>query len=344
MQIFLIAVGIIILVIIVGAILAFVFARADRMVVEAQKSVDKTGKGYKPALSLGFNINLDANPEAQVKEARHLAAKKAASLPRGGNMGIGRLGHSTLKTAFAGVKEDPVTAAKIAAIHGWDGVRNGPTAVTAAVTPTPAATAAAPAADAEVSLIPGKDYPVIAITDAMSDADIRKARIENAKAKSKAAKAAKEAAKDGAAPVAATAAAPAAVAPTVNLAAAAGVPEPNYIEITDSMSADDVRKARIHNSKERSKYNKALKAAGVDPEAAAAAEAAPQPAPAAPPAAAPTPEPAAALAGIPQPDYIEITDAMSADDVRKARIQNAKERSKYNKALKAAGIDPQSVA
>ncbi|MBE2198125.1 MAG: hypothetical protein IAE79_05905 [Anaerolinea sp.] len=342
MQIFLIAVGIIILVIIIGAVLAFVFARMDRMVVEAQKSVDKTGKGYKPALSLGFNIDLDANPEAQVKEARHLAAKKAASLPRGGNMGIGRLGHSTLKTAFAGVKEDPVTAAKIAAIHGWDGVRNGPTAVAVAAAPTP--TAAAPAADAEVSLVPGKDYPVIAITDAMSDADKRKARIENAKAKSKAAKAAKEAAKDGAAPVAASAAAPAAAAPAVNLAAAAGVPEPNYMEITDSMSPDDVRKARIHNSKERSKYNKALKAAGVDPEAAAAAEAAPQPAPAAPPAAAPTPEPAAALAGIPQPDYIEITDAMSADDVRKARIQNAKERSKYNKALKAAGIDPQSVA
>lgn len=342
MQIFLIAVGIIILVIIIGAVLAFVFARMDRMVVEAQKSVDKTGKGYKPALSLGFNIDLDANPEAQVKEARHLAAKKAASLPRGGNMGIGRLGHSTLKTAFAGVKEDPVTAAKIAAIHGWDGVRNGPTAAAVAAAPTP--TAAAPAADAEVSLVPGKDYPVIAITDAMSDADKRKARVENAKAKSKAAKAAKEAAKDGAAPVAASAAAPAAAAPAVNLAAAAGVPEPNYMEITDSMSPDDVRKARIHNSKERSKYNKALKAAGVDPEAAAAAEAAPQPAPAAPPAAAPTSEPAAALAGIPQPDYIEITDAMLADDVRKARIQNAKERSKYNKALKAAGIDPQSVA
>ncbi|MCA9975258.1 MAG: hypothetical protein KC413_05890, partial [Anaerolineales bacterium] len=89
--------------------------------------------------------------------------------------------------------------------------------------------------------------------------------------------------------------------------------------------------------------NKALKAAGVDPEAAAAPAAAPQPVAAVQAAPAPAPTADAALAGIPQPDYIEITDSMSADDVRKARIQNAKERSKYNKALKAAGIDPKSV-
>ncbi|MCA9974084.1 MAG: hypothetical protein KC425_27920, partial [Anaerolineales bacterium] len=54
--------------------------------------------------------------------------------------------------------------------------------------------------------------------------------------------------------------------------------------------------------------------------------------------------PDAALAGIPKPNYIEITDDMSPDDLRKARIYNSKERSKYNKALKAAGIDPQSVS
>ncbi|MCB8966196.1 MAG: hypothetical protein H6660_04810 [Ardenticatenaceae bacterium] len=341
MLIFLIAVGIVILVIVVGLVVAGVFSQMDSMVTKAQKSVETTGQGYKPALSMGFAIDLNADPEAQVLEARRLAAQKAAALPRGANMGIGRLGHSTLKTAFAGVKDDPMTAAKIAAVHGWDGVRTGPVAATAVAAP---AAAAAPAASGEINLVPGKDYPVIAITDDMSDAEKRKARIENSKAKSKAMKAAKEAQKAGG--VVATAAAPAAAAAPVAAvapAAAAGIPEPNYIEITDSMSPDDVRKARIHNSKERSKYNKALKAAGVDPEAAAAPAAAPQPVAAVQAAPAPAPTADAALAGIPQPDYIEITDSMSADDVRKARIQNAKERSKYNKALKAAGIDPKSV-
>ncbi|MGH2538866.1 MAG: hypothetical protein ACRDHL_15865, partial [Candidatus Promineifilaceae bacterium] len=63
------------------------------------------------------------------------------------------------------------------------------------------------------------------------------------------------------------------------------------------------------------------------------------PAPAATPAA---PAPAAARPGasVPEPDYIEITGAMSPDQVRKARIQNSKLRSAYAKALKAAGLDP----
>jgi hypothetical protein len=116
-----------------------------------------------------------------------------------------------------------------------------------------------------------------------------------------------------------------------------------------------VRKARIQNSKEKSKYNKALKAAGFDPQAveagevAAPAAAPPQPVAAAPatastavPAAASGPDPAA-LAAIPEPNYIEITDDMAPDDIRQARIQNSKARSAYNKALKAAGIDPKSV-
>jgi uncharacterized protein YggE len=47
---------------------------------------------------------------------------------------------------------------------------------------------------------------------------------------------------------------------------------------------------------------------------------------------------------VPEPEYIEITDDMSADEVRKARIANAKAKSAYNKALKAAGIDPSEVA
>ncbi len=99
------------------------------------------------------------------------------------------------------------------------------------------------------------------------------------------------------------------------------------------MTPEDVRKARIANAKAQSAYNKALKAAGVS--ATAAAATAPATAPAATPAA-----PPAATAGIAPPDLIEITDDMPQDEIRKARIANAKAQSAYNKALKAAGIDP----
>src|SRR5690606_2283305 len=124
-------------------------------------------------------------------------------------------------------------------------------------------------------------------------------------------------------------------------AAAAGVAEPDYIEITDDMPADEVRKARIHNARARSAYMKALKAAGVDPSQAgqqAAAAPAEAPAAAAPQAAA---QPAVAVPqDITPPDYIEITDDMPADEVRKARVQNARERSRFYKELKERGIDP----
>ena len=121
------------------------------------------------------------------------------------------------------------------------------------------------------------------------------------------------------------------------------VPEPNYIEITDAMSPDEVRKARIQNSKLRSAYNKALKEAGAGAAATPVVAAAPAAAAPAAPVAAAAPAPASA-ASIPAPQYIEITDSMSADELRRARIENSKMRSAYNKALKAAGIDPASVA
>lgn len=158
---------------------------------------------------------------------------------------------------------------------------------------------------------------------------------------------------------AAPTAAPVAAAQPAAVAMPTGIPEPNYIDITDDMAPDDLRKARIQNSKEKSKYNKALKAAGYDPSAVASGEvvvpdavAAPAPTPepvaaAAAPAAAPAasggaPDPAL-LASIPAPNYIDITDSMPPDEIRQARIQNSKARSAYNKALKAAGIDPKSV-
>ena len=50
-----------------------------------------------------------------------------------------------------------------------------------------------------------------------------------------------------------------------NLAITAGIPAPTLIEITDSMSPEEVRRARVANAKASSAYNKALKAAGIDP-------------------------------------------------------------------------------
>ena len=363
MLIFLIAVGAVILPLIFGIILAFGTSRLDVVVTETKEEIENKDKGYNPALTLGHRIKVDLDPVTQLKEARLLLAKKAAGQPRGANMRIGRLGQPTLKTAAQALTEDPWTAVKIALYHGWDGAKMGTAAAVAApVARDGAAPAAVAAPSGRIELVPGKDYEFVEMTDSMAGAEKRQARIANARAKArgyKAAKAAREAA--GGAPAAA--AAPVAAAPATQPVTAApavptGIPEPNYIEITDDMSPDEVRKARIHNSKEKSQYNKALKAAGFDPKAVEAGEvavpaAAPAPEPALEPAAAaagPAPAPVASggpdpavLASIPKPDYIEIIDDMSPDEIRQARIQNSKARSAYNKALKAAGIDPKSV-
>ncbi|MBL1128013.1 MAG: hypothetical protein HND44_05860, partial [Chloroflexi bacterium] len=190
----------------------------------------------------------------------------------------------------------------------------------------------------------------------MSPEEIRKARIANAKAKSAAAKAAKAAGTPAAA-LSAEPGAPQPVAAAAPAATAVAIEPPQLIEITDGMSPDDVRKARIANSKATSAFNKALKAAGIDPKdveivdgqvvipggapvmavpAAAAVEEAEV-------VAAPVTAPAAVASAVPEPNYIEITDDMSPDEVRKARIQNSKLKSEYNKALKAAGIDPKTA-
>jgi hypothetical protein len=74
-------------------------------------------------------------------------------------------------------------------------------------------------------------------------------------------------------------------------------------------------------------------AAPAGPAPDAAATAAPPPAAAA----------SAAVASIPRPEYVEITADLSPDEVRRARIANAKAKSAYQKALKDAGIDPATV-
>jgi Fe2+ transport system protein FeoA len=265
-------------------------------------------------------------------------------------MGIGRSGTTDArkdkKVTSTGIDADPLSAVRIARFHTWRGLQYQTPNPAAA----PAAVGRAPVKQVKRKLVAGKDYPVVEITDGMSKPEIRQARIANAKAKSAAYKALKEAGQDMvAAPVAATAA-PAAVgtapaAPALNLP-----PEPEYIEITDDMPPDEVRKARIANSKAKSAYNKALKAMGIDPQAVNAAEMAAQAVQAAAAAtAAATAAPAEAAApgsavdAPPPPDMVEITDDMPPDEIRQARIANAKAKSAYKKQLKAMGIDPTTV-
>jgi DNA-binding protein H-NS len=345
MPIFFIAVLAIMLPIILGVVLAFAIARFDTVVVETKEAIDQGERLYNPSLTLGHRVKVDADPQEQIAEARRLAAAKAAALPRGANMRIGRKGAENLLTAHAGIEEDPLTAVKIAAFHGWDGARAGAPAGGAPQQQAAAQPTAAGPATAPVITVPEPDY--IEITDNMSPDEVRKARIANAKAKSAYNKALKAAGSDPSAaaqPQAVPAAAPAA-APAPAPATAAGVPEPDYIEITDDMSPDEVRKARIANAKAKSAYNKALKAAGIDPSEMAQAQSAPAPQ-AAPAESAPAESaaPSPAAAGVPEPDYIEITGDMSPNEIRNARISNAKAKSAYNKALKAAGIDPASVS
>jgi flagellar basal body-associated protein FliL len=250
-MVILIVVVIILLVIIVGLLLAWFFAGSDKKGTKNNAEIESGGGAYNLAATMGYKIQVEADPETQMKEARKLAAQKAAATPRWANVQIGpEYKQERQRTAFDGAKDDVLTAVKIAAVHGWDGLQSG--IVIAAPAAAPAASAAG-----KIKLVPGKDYPVIEMTDSMSADEKRKARIANAKAKSVAMKKAKAAQAAGSAAPAATAPAPAAV-------AAAGIPEPEYVEIRSDMTPEEKRKARIANSKAKSAYNKALKAAGID--------------------------------------------------------------------------------
>lgn len=357
MLVFVIAVAAVMLPILFGLLIQSGMSRFDTVITETKAAIEEEEKAYNPALTLGHKVRVKDEPESQYEQARLEAAKRAASLPRGGNVRIGRQGNSLLKTASNDLDNDPLTSFKIARYHGWDGAKIGIPAggvpAAGAVAPVAAAPAAKPG---KLKLVAGKDYPVTEVTADMPGAEKRRIRIANAKAKSAAYKAAKAAGITGA-PVVEAAAPVAAAAPAAAPVAAApvGIEPPTLVEITDDMSPDDKRKARIANSKAKSAYNKALKAAGIDPKSvkagatvqvpAAAAPVAAEPAAAAP-AAAPPP-PAGGLtpeaAGIAPPEYVEITDDMPPDEKRAARVANSKARSAYNKALKAAGIDPKSL-
>ena len=336
----LLIVAVIFFVLLVGMLLAFLFTRLDKTVVTTRADMVAEERAYSPGVTLGHRIKPESDYEEQLKQARLEAAKKAAATPRGANSKIGSGGESTLATAGKSVATDPQTAVRIARFHGWDGARTGiPAGGVPVAAVAPAATAVTQAAPQAVS-VPAPS--LIAITDAMTPEEVRKARIANAKAEAAYNKALKGAA--AGAPVAVAGAMPvvtSAPASPAALPATANIAPPQLIEITPDMPPEEIRKARVANAKAEAAYNKALKAAGVTPGAGqpAAAAAAPvaQVAPASPAT------PISALSGIESPQLIEITESMTPEEIRRARVANAKAESAYNKALKAAGVDPAAM-
>lgn len=319
-MIVLISVVVVLVVMIVGALLALAFTGFGKSVQQNEQNVSAAERSqssrFNPAMTMGFDITYDEDAATQIKEARRLSAKQAAATPRGGNVNIGSLGQPTFTQLSKSLETDPWTASKIAQYHGWEGAKRGFAAggATAAVAGAAVVTIAPPA--------------LIELTDDMDPAAMRAARIANSKANSAYKKALKAADVDqsAAAPAAGAVAAPVAAAP-------AGITPPELIEITEDMDPAAMRAARIANSKANSAYKKALKAAGVDPNAAAAPAPVAVPAPVA--AAAPAVNPA--VAGITPPELIELTDDMDPADKRAARIANSKANAAYKKALKAAG-------
>jgi hypothetical protein len=339
---------VVIITLLLGALLAVIVRVFSRSVTEEQLAVEAEKNSINQSLTMGLEIPANAEFSDQLRAARNLAARQAARMPRGSNLGIGKIGPENQPTALDGVKSDPVTAVKIAKFHGWQLLQTG--AQVAAATETATKKAPARAVEPEKSvddLEPGVDYPFIEITEDMSPAEIRKARIANAKAKSAAVKALK------AAPATAPATTPAEeekverVQEPEALARKPATEEPQpgvdyeVIEITDGMSPDEIRKARIANAKAKSAAMKAFKEAGGEPAPTTGVQE--ESVPTEKPEPAETAAAAEIPAGIPEPDLIEITDDMEPGELRKARIHNAKAKSAYKKALKEAGIDPASV-
>jgi hypothetical protein len=363
MNVLFIASIVITITLILGIIIAAFTSWFGRLIIQEGSSAAKERGRYNTALTMGLEIPVDSEPAEQMEVARKLAAKKAASLPRWGNMRAGRMGKSDQSTAYDGVKEDPVSAVKIASFHGWEGLKSGivigePVPSKAVRAPTQTTVPAKSVSD----LVPGEDYSFIEISDEMNPAERRKARIANSKARSAAIKALKESgAAAPTAPGVETVAEPAKieaipVSSQEAVTAAAPVGEPvagvdyPYIEITDDLEPSEKRNARIANSKARSAAMKAFKEAGGSTSLAEAADASSEQGE----------EPvqqisesidrsadergAAIPADIPRPEYMEIADAMDPAEKRNARIHNSKAKSAYNKALKAAGIDPSTVS
>lgn len=335
----------------IGLLIMALVVRFSRAVVENQAEIDRLTKEKKtvnPQATGGYPIAATAPVEDQLQQALQLAAKRAAALPRGANVGIQRAGltdaRANKKYASRGVADDPLTAVKIAQFHTWKGLTYTPPS--AAPAPTrPAAPTARPSARPAAAPAPAAPaVTLIEITDDMSPAEKRKAIIANAKAQSAAAKAAKSVGGAAAAQTVeeiAPLGAPQARAQAV-AAPPVGIAPPDLIAITDDMSPAEKRKAIIANAKAQSAYSKALKAAGYEPAAqggaAEAGSAEPEPEPQ------PAPVAAAPASNVPPlPALTAITPDMAPTAIRQARINNAKALSAYRKQLKELGIDPASV-
>ncbi|MGH2537218.1 MAG: hypothetical protein ACRDHL_07470, partial [Candidatus Promineifilaceae bacterium] len=268
--------------IVVAATVAVGFAIArlalafSNLVSNEQAGRERERSRYNVAVTEGHRIPLDGDVEDQLKTARQLAAKRAAATPRGANMRIGRFGGGqAYPTAFDGAEQDPVSAVRIAAFHGWQLFRAGgaaarPAQASVQATAGPAARSAGKSPE---ELVPGVDYPYTEVTEDMPGPEQRRLRIANAKARSAAVKALKRAGALAAGEAAAQPAADGAPAVAVSQpqaqpangrrGAPAGEPvagvDYEVIEITDAMSPDEVRRARISNSKARSAAMKAFK-------------------------------------------------------------------------------------
>ena len=96
-------------------------------------------KAVNPQATAGFAINLQGDSEEQLRQARLLAAKAGGCLPRGGNLGIGRLdttdARENKKTASKGAA-DPHHCRQDRKTHTWQGLQPD----RPAATPTAAAT------------------------------------------------------------------------------------------------------------------------------------------------------------------------------------------------------------
>ncbi len=133
MNIFILASLVMLGVLLFGLLLTFVMARLSTMVVANSAEVEaqqKERKAVNPKLTGGHPIQPSTDVTEQLEQARKLAAKRAAALPRGANLGIGRLettdARADKKVASLGTTTDPMTAVRIAEFHTWKGLRYTP--------------------------------------------------------------------------------------------------------------------------------------------------------------------------------------------------------------------------
>ena len=192
MNFFSVASAVIFLTLLLGIGIASLFVYLSRLVTINNAELEAATTGYNERATLGHRIKQNADMEAQLKEARILAAQRAAALPRGANMRIGRAGQSNLRTSSKGLEKDPISAVKIAQYHTWQGAATGPVAAAAA----PVAVATGPVTQVKRKLEPGKDFAFTPVTAGMSGPERRQTRIANSKAKSAAYKALKASGQD----------------------------------------------------------------------------------------------------------------------------------------------------